>query len=150
MYPFLAPCESLRKCLRCMVGQPMIDMAVFSTHKWSPHASRVHKFKKKKCSSLSVPIRSEEALWNREESRVPMALADYSEFTFPNSVIILGLSNSVPIANSSVSKIDGSLIKCSRHMPIYSRIHTECSVLKNHSFPRVSNCCFFYTCFLTE
>lgn len=24
-------------------------------------------------------------------------------------------------------------------MPIYSRIHTECSVLGNHNFPRVSN-----------
>lgn len=83
--------------------------------------------------------RSEEVLWNRKESSVLVALADYSEFTSTNYIIILGLSNSVPIMNSSVSKIDGSLIKCSRHMPIYSRIHTECSVLKNHSFPRVSN-----------
>lgn len=150
VYPFLLPCESLWKCLRCMVSQPMIDMAVFSTHKWSLRASKAHKFKKKKCSSLPVPIRSEGALWNREELSVPVALADYSEFTSPNSVIILGLRNSVPIMNSSVSKIDGSLIKCSRHMPIYSRIHTECSVLKNHSFPRVSNCYLLYTCFLTE
>lgn len=123
---------------------------VFGAHKWSHQASRAHKFKKKKSSSLSVPVRSEEALWSREESSVPVALADYSEFTSPKSVIILGLSNSISIMNSSVSKIDGSLIKCSRHMPIYSRIHTECSVLKNHSFPRVSNCYFLYTCFLTK
>lgn len=106
--------------------------------------------KRKKYSSVSVPSRSEEVLWNREEPSVPVALADYSEFISTNYVIILGLSNSVPVTNSSVSKIDGSLIKCRRHMPIYSRIHTECSVLKKHGFPRVSNCYFLYTCFLVE
>lgn len=124
-------------------------VVVCSVHKFSHHASSAHKFKKKKSSSLSVPSRSEEVLWNREESSVPVALADYSEFTSTNYIIILGLSNSVPIMNSSVSKIDGSLIKCSRHMPIYSRIHTECSVLKNHSFPRVSNC-YFLSCLFSD
>lgn len=78
-----------------MVGQPFADVrVVFSVHKLSPHAA----------ANVNLRIKVVEVCLCLADQRMffrigrnQVALADDSEFTSTNSVVILGLSSLCPL-----------------------------------------------------